>query len=178
MTVTRDGLRTAAVLAPVFRDAAGVLRTVLVVRSDHGVHGGQLGFPGGRPEPGDADLLATALREAEEEVGLDPAAVRVLAALDPLETRATGYRVYAFVGAVPPDTDWRLDAVEVTGILTPPVALVADPQERATFPFTSPAFPDGLLVDGVDIDGHVLWGMTLRLLDGLAPRLLAGEWKF
>ncbi len=171
-----EPLRVAAVLAPLFRDAAGEVRTLLVVRTDHGPHGGQLGFPGGKPEPGDADLLSTALREAEEEVGLDPAAVEVLAALPPLDTLATGFRVHAYVGRVAADTSWRLDAAEVAGILTPPVSLLADPQARATLPFTSNAFPEPLLVEGVDVDGHVLWGMTLRLLDRMLPRLLAGEW--
>lgn len=170
------GLRIAAVLAPVFRDEGGVLRTLLVVRADHGRHGGQLGFPGGKPEPGDAGLLATALREAEEEVGLDPATVDVLGALEPLDTQATGYRVHAFVGHVPTVTAWRLDATEIVGVLTPEVALLGDPEQRETLPFTSRQFPDGLLVEGVDVDGHVLWGMTLRLLDDLVPRLLAGEW--
>ena len=75
-------LRTAAVLLPVFRDADGDLRIVLVVRADDGgLHGGQLGLPGGKPEPGDADLLATALREAEEEVGLPRETVEVVAVL-------------------------------------------------------------------------------------------------
>ncbi len=176
MTAPDDGLRVAAVLAPVFRDAAGVLRTVLVVRAEDGSHGGQLGFPGGKPEPGDADLLQTALREAHEEVGLDPAQAVLLGQLDPVDTRASGYRVHAFAVRVPAETEWRLDATEVVGLLTPPVAMLADPAARATLPFTSPEFPDGLLVDGVDVDGHVLWGMTLRLVDALAPRLLAGEW--
>ncbi len=171
-----ESLRVAAVLAPLFRDAAGEVRTLLVVRTDHGPHGGQLGFPGGKPEPGDVDLLSTALREAEEEVGLDPTAVEVLAALPPLDTFATGFRVHAYVGRVAADTSWRLDATEVAGILTPPVSLLADPQARATLPFTSNAFPEPLLVEGVDVDGHVLWGMTLRLLDRMLPRLLAGEW--
>lgn len=170
-----DGLKVAAVLAPLFRDAAGEVRTLLVVRADHGPHGGQLGFPGGKPEPGDADLLATALREAEEEVGLDPAVVEVLAELEPLDTRATGFRVHAFVGRVPAATSWRLDAVEITGILTPTLHLLADPAARATLPFTSSQFPDGLLVEGIDVEGHVLWGMTLRLLDRLLPLFLAGE---
>jgi 8-oxo-dGTP pyrophosphatase MutT (NUDIX family) len=176
MAPAEAGLRVAAVLAPVFRDVEGVLRTLLVVRSEHGPHGSQLGFPGGKPEPGDHDLLATALREAHEEVGLDPTVVEVLAALDPLDTRATGFRVHAFVARVPHDTDWRLDAAEIVGVLTPSVQLLADPAARATLPFTSLQFPDGLLVEGIDVEGHVLWGMTLRLLDDLVPRLLAGEW--
>lgn len=171
------GLQVAAVLAPVFRDVDGVLRTLLVVRSDHGRHGGQLGFPGGKPEPGDADLLATALREAHEEVGLDPAVVEVLAVLDPLDTHATGFRVHTFVGRIPHDTAWRLDATEIAGVLTPAIELLADPEERDTLPFTSRQFPDGLQVEGIDVEGHVLWGMTLRLLDDLVPRLLAGEWQ-
>lgn len=177
MQQLEDGLRVAAVLVPVFRDADGDLRTTLVVRSDHGRHGNQLGFPGGKPEPADTDLLATALRETEEEVGLAAAAVEVLAALPPLDTRQTGFRVYGFVGRVPADTAWRLDTTEIVGVLTPTVAELADPTARSQLTFVSSHFPDGLGVEGVDVDGHILWGMTLRLLDGLAPRLLAGEWQ-
>jgi len=177
VTVSEDGLQVASVLAPVFRDVEGELRTLLVVRSDHGRHGNQLGFPGGKPEPGDADLLATALREAEEEVGLDPGVVDVMDALPPLDTVQTGFRVYGFLGRIPRDTAWRLDAAEVVGVLTPTVELLGDPAARATLPFTSSHFPDGLLVEGIDVEGHVLWGMTLRLLDDLVPRLLAGEWE-
>lgn len=171
-------LEDAAVLAPVFRDGEGVLRTLLVIRSDHGRHGNQLGFPGGKPEPDDADLLATALREAEEEVGLDPAVVDVLAALPPLETMATGFRVYAFLGLIPADTSWRLDATEIAGVLTPSVELLGNAASRAMLPFRSTHHPGGLLVEGIEVDGHVLWGMTLRLLDLLVPRLLSGEWEF
>lgn len=172
-----DALQVAAVLAPVFRDVAGLLRTVLVVRSDHGRHGNQLAFPGGTHEPDDADLLATALREAQEEVGLDPATVAVLGALEPLDTWATGFRVHAFVARVPATTAWRLDLTEVVGILTPEIEPLADPAGRELLPFTSRQYPDGLVVEGVALGGHVLWGMTLRLLDDLVPRLLAGEWR-
>jgi 8-oxo-dGTP pyrophosphatase MutT (NUDIX family) len=172
-----DDLRTAAVLVPVYRDADDELRVVLVVRADDGgQHGGQLGLPGGRPESGDADLLATALREAEEEVGLAPEVVEVLAALAPLATHATGWLVHPFLVRVPHDTAWRLQETEIVGILTPTARALADPESRAMLPFSSLRFPEPLLVDGIDVEGHVLWGMTLRLLEDLLPRLLAGEW--
>jgi 8-oxo-dGTP pyrophosphatase MutT (NUDIX family) len=170
-------LRTAAVLLPVYRDAEGELRIVLIVRADDGgMHGGQLGLPGGKPEDGDADLLTTALREAEEEVGLPRETVEVVAELPPLETLRTGWRVHPFVGRVPADTPWRLQETEIVGILTPSARALADPEARSQLPFSSLRFPEPLMVDGIDVDGHVLWGMTLRMLDDALPRLLAGEW--
>ncbi len=171
-------LRTAAVLVPVYRDEDDDLRVVLVVRADDGgLHGGQLGLPGGKPEPQDADLRATALREAHEEVGLDPSTVDVVAELAPLDTQSTRWRVHPFLGRIPADTAWRLEQAEIVGVLTPSVRALADPTARGRLPFSSLRFPEPLLVDGIDVDGHVLWGMTLRLLDDLIPRLLASEWE-
>jgi 8-oxo-dGTP pyrophosphatase MutT (NUDIX family) len=170
-------LRTAAVLVPVYRDDEGELRVVLVVRADDGgLHGGQLGLPGGKPEPQDVDLLATALREAKEEVGLDPSTVDVVAELAPFDTQSTRWRVHPYLGRIPPDTAFRLEQAEIVGVLMPSVRALADPTARGMLPFSSLRFPEPLLVDGIDIQGHVLWGMTLRLLDALIPRMLAGEW--
>lgn len=169
-------LRTAAVLVLVFRDEADGLRLLLVVRGDRGVHGGQIGLPGGKPEPADRDLLATALREAEEEVGVSPGAVDVLAALEPIDTYATGFRVHPFVGRVPADTRWLPLSGEIAGVLTPRLDMLGDPRARRMLPFTSTRSPEPLLVEGVDVEGHVLWGLTLRLLDDVVPRLLGGEW--
>lgn len=162
---------------PLLRDDEGTLRVLLVVRTDDGgLHGGQLGLPGGKPEPGDGDLLATALRETWEEVGIPPEEVEVVATLPALETSATGWRVYPFLGVVPWRTAWTTNE-EVAGVLTPAVADLAAPEARATLPFTSLRHVQPLLVEGIDVDGHVLWGMTLRLLDEAVPRLVAGEWS-
>ena len=171
-------LRTAAVLVPVYRDDEDELRVVLVVRADDGgLHGGQLGLPGGKPEPQDVDLLATALREAHEEVGLDPSTVDVVAELAPFDTQSTRWRVHPYVGRIPADTAFRLEQAEIVGVLMPSVRVLADPTARGMLPFSSLRFPEPLLVDGIDIEGHVLWGMTLRLLEDLIPRMLADEWE-
>jgi len=163
----------AAVLVPVFRDADGRLRIVLIVRTDYGLHGGQLAVPGGRHEPGDESLLATALREAHEEIGLDE--VEILAELPQVRSGPTNYEVHAFLGRVPADVEWRLDEREVAEVLTPAVEELADPNARRELLFTSAHWPEGLLVDGIPVGDRVLWGMTLRLLDQLVPRLVAGE---
>jgi 8-oxo-dGTP pyrophosphatase MutT (NUDIX family) len=169
------GFRKAAVLVPVFRDGDGRLRLVLVVRSDHGIHGGQLGFPGGAAEPGDAGLVETALRETEEEIGLVRDDVEVLAALDPIESHVSSFEVHPFLARVPPDARWRLQADEIVGLLTPAVEELALPEARRQLPFSSASIPE-MLVDGIPVEDHVLWGLTLRMLDPLIPRLLAGEW--
>jgi 8-oxo-dGTP pyrophosphatase MutT (NUDIX family) len=166
------------VLVPLLRDESGELRILLVVRHDDGgLHGGQIGLPGGRPEPRDTSLRATALREAEEEVGLDRSTVEVFAELEPVDTRCTGWRVHAVVARASWRTGWRLRDGEIDGVLLPTVTALADPAARRLLPFSSLRHPDPLLVEGIDVDGHVLWGLTLRLLDDVIPRVLAGEWS-
>jgi 8-oxo-dGTP pyrophosphatase MutT (NUDIX family) len=173
---TSSADRVAAVLAPVFRDDDGRLRLVLIVRTERGHHGGQLAFPGGRADPEDESLVATALREAHEEVGLDPADVKIVAELSPVRSGPTNFDVYAFLGRIPPDVALMPNPHEVADILTPTVDELWDPAVRREHLFTSGRWPEGLLVDGIPVGDRVLWGMTLRLLDDLVPRLLAGEW--
>src|SRR4029078_12082339 len=93
-----------------------------------------------------------------------------------LDTRAACGRLHPFLGGISPDTTWRLQEAEIVGVLTPAVRVLVDPASRATLPFTSRRFTEPLLVDGIDVEGNVLWGMTLRLFDDVLPRLLAGEW--
>ena len=111
--------RIAAVLVPVYRDEDGRLRLVLIVRTDRGLHGGQLALPGGKVDADDETLMATALREAEEEIGLDPAKVQVLAELDSVRSGPTDYQVHPFLARVPADARWQLNPDEVAEVLTP-----------------------------------------------------------
>jgi 8-oxo-dGTP pyrophosphatase MutT (NUDIX family) len=166
----------AAVLVPLYRDAAGDLRLVLVVRGSGGIHGDQVGLPGGKREPGDASLLETALREAEEEIGLARRRVRVLGALAPLDTRVSGFRVHPFVARIEPPARWRPAAGEITGVVVPRVGALCDPGARSVEPLLLPGWTATRHVDCIRLeDGHLLWGLTLRLLDPLLPRLAAGE---
>ena len=81
------------------------------------------------------------------------------------------------LGRIPAGLRWRLSPDEVVEVLTPSLAELWDPELRREHLFTSARWPEGLLVDGIPVGDRVLWGMTLRLLDDLVPRLLAGEWE-
>lgn len=172
-TSSADGV--AAVLAPAFRDGDARLRLVLIVRTDHGHHGGQLAFPGGRVEGGES-YVSAALREAHEEIGLDPSLVTVVSDLPSVRSGPTNLEVFPFLARIPAGVAFRPSPHEVVEILTPSVEELWDPSIRREHLFTSTRWPDGRLVDGIPVEGRVLWGMTLRLLDDLVPRLLAGEW--
>jgi len=166
-----------AVLVPVFRDDENELRVVLVARGSAGVHGDQLGLPGGRHEPGDASLLATALRETEEEIGLAPTEVDVVAELEPVDTHTTGFRVHPYLARIQPPARWRLAPGEIAGVVTPLLSTLTDPLARRRQTFSFPSWPEPRTVDCVALEeGQLLWGLTLRLLDGIVPRMLAGEW--
>ena len=167
-----DGLRVAAVLIPVFRDTAGVLRVVLVVRGSVGIHGSQLAFPGGKPEAGDRSLEQTALREAHEEAALDPADVTVVAALPPYDTRSTGFRVYPFVATIRDYEPWERDEGEVVGTLTPSVRELASTRRE---PVVVRVRSGEREVPGIRLGERVLWGLTLRILADVVPRLERGE---
>lgn len=129
-------------------------------------HPGQVSFPGGRREEQDADAVATALREAQEETGLDPAGVEVLATLSELPLAASNHRVTPVLGW------WRspsrvvaVDHAETVEVFRVPVAQLLDPSIRFTSTITrmgrtwkGPAF---------DVDGTIVWGFTAMVLDGL-----------
>jgi 8-oxo-dGTP pyrophosphatase MutT (NUDIX family) len=110
---------------PLFREDEGELRLVLVVRGARGRHAHQLSLPGGKHEPGDASFLETAPRETEEEIGLTPAEVEVIAALPATDTRTTDFRVHPYLARIRPPRSWRLAQGEITAVITPRVRTLA-----------------------------------------------------
>lgn len=118
-------LRDAAVLVPLVARPDGVT-VILTQRTDHlPDHPGQISFPGGRIEDVDADALAAALRETEEEIGLDRGRIEVVGRLDDYIVR-TGYLVAPYVGIVWPPFDLRPDPVEVQDVFEVPLSFVLD----------------------------------------------------
>lgn len=179
MTTLRTTLALveSAVLVPVYRDPRGALRFVFIRRSPFGRHGGQIAFPGGRREPEDADLLATALREAHEEVGLDPQTVDVLAELPTIETVATGFRVAPFLGRLKgPAPTWRRQETEIDEILEIPLADLLRTEAHALEQWQLPGWPEPRDIPFYWIGEYKLWGATYNIVRPLLPRIQAGEW--
>lgn len=168
--------RDAAVLVPIYRDAVGELRLVLVRRSEGGLHGGQLAFPGGKREPGDRSAFDTALREAAEETGLDPRRVEVLAELPVLETRTTNFRIAPFLARVIPPERWRPPPAEVAEVIEVRLADLVRPEAHGESVERFPTWPGPRTIEFYRVGPHRLWGVSYRILHPLLPRLAAGEW--
>ena len=164
-------------LVPVYRDAAGGLRLVLVRRSAAGIHGGQLAFPGGRREVRDRSLLETALREAEEEIGLAPAAVTILAELPRVETLTSNHRIAPFLARIVPPPRWRPQASEVAEVIEVLVADLLDPQAHGEAVEHFPTWPRPRRIGFYRVGSHRLWGASYRIAEPLLARLAGGEWE-
>lgn len=164
--LTAGGKVDAAVLIPLYWDERGPVVVFTERHADLRKHAGEISFPGGRRDP-DEDLLVTALREAEEEIGLRPADVRVLGALPPMGTFISGFTIYPFVGAVPAGLAWVLAEREVAQVLEFSLAAL-----RTGHRFER-LLRKGVPVrtDTYTVDGHLVWGATGRITRHLLDRL-------
>jgi 8-oxo-dGTP pyrophosphatase MutT (NUDIX family) len=162
-----SGRTDAAVLIPLYDDPQrGLVGVLTERRHDLRKHAGEISFPGGRRDPGE-DLVTTALREAEEEIGLDRNGVRLMGALAPTGTMVTRYRVYPFVGMIEPGQTWAPHEWEVAKVLELPLLELR--QARQWRPLLQYKLPVPTV--SFVIDDHLVWGATARMLDQLLRRL-------
>jgi 8-oxo-dGTP pyrophosphatase MutT (NUDIX family) len=161
------GKTDAAVLVPLFVRGGELVAVFTERRADLRRHAGEISFPGGRQDEPDEDLRRTALREAEEEIGLAPASVEMVGALPPVGTFVTGYRVYPFVGVIAEGQSWRIQEAEVAQVLELSLADLVEGYEskrliRRGIPIKTPTYTVG---------GHFVWGATARMVQALLARL-------
>ena len=170
--VASSTARPAAVLVLLYPDAHGEARIVLTERVSYdGHHSGEVSFPGGKAEPGDADAAATALREASEEVALDAdaAEVTVVGALEPVFIPVSDFRIDPIVAVAAREPVLRPNPTEVARILTPPVSAFLPDADVEIVERTIRDWP--LRYGGYRIDGLHVWGATARILGQLGAVL-------
>src|SRR5947209_6989545 len=161
------GRTDAAVLVALYLDGGRMHAVFTKRREDMRRHPGEISFPGGRHDESDPDLLATALREAEEEIGLPRSAVHVLGALQPTPTIATGYAIYPFVGLIEPGLAWTLSAREVAQVLELTLDDLQVGYGRRRL------LRRGVLIrtDTYVVGDDLIWGATARILADLLHRI-------
>ena len=161
-------VRDAAVLITLFEKSPGDWYLLFIRRTsthEGDKHGGQIGFPGGKREVGDPDLMYTALRETEEEIAIDLSGIDVLGALSPLYITVSKFMVHPFLAY-----SWKVpqlsrQEMEVEEILEIPLSSFLDPSTRLS---TRIRIRPGIILNEVpsfQINGHIIWGATAMMLN-------------
>nr|VFK38474.1 MAG: 8-oxo-dGTP pyrophosphatase MutT, NUDIX family [Candidatus Kentron sp. TC]VFK53310.1 MAG: 8-oxo-dGTP pyrophosphatase MutT, NUDIX family [Candidatus Kentron sp. TC] len=166
--VSNAPLTPAAVLVPIVEYPHEPC-VLLTKRTSHlHDHPGQISFPGGRTEEADDGPVATALRETEEEIDLEPSSIEVIGFLDNYET-ATRYLVTPVVGLITPGFQLNPDRFEVAGIFEMPLSFLLDPANHRIQSLTSEGVRYGFYV--LEYEGHFIWGATAGMLMNLYRRI-------
>lgn len=161
------GRTEAAVLVPIVGLEADPGIVFTERRHDLRRHAGEISFPGGRRDDADEDLVATALRESQEEIGLEPEHVEMLGALAPMGTFVTNYKVHPFVGVIPDTAALEPNPAEVASVLRFRVSALREAFAmrrlvRMGVPIRTPTYL---------VEDHLIWGATARILGDLLERL-------
>jgi 8-oxo-dGTP pyrophosphatase MutT (NUDIX family) len=161
------GQTDAAVLVPLYLNEGDLHAVFTKRRDDLRRHAGEISFPGGRQDFPDEDLRVTALREADEEIGLPPDAVELVGALPPTGTFVTSYRIHPFVGVIQPGHAWVPQPTEVEEILELSLPDLVRGFElkrliRRGVPIKTPTYT---------VNGQLIWGATARIVQHLLERV-------
>ena len=143
------------------------LNLLLIKRTEDGrPHSGQIGFPGGRREDADDNLLITALRETHEEVGIPSTSITVLGALSSLYIPVSKSNVFPYIGFTSQQPEYVLSADEVQYVIEVPVRELFDPAIKSIKSITPSAFPDITLTTPVYEwqPEHIIWGATAMMI--------------
>lgn len=158
----RENSKIAAILILIY-PVNNILTTVFIQRPVYnGIHSGQISFPGGKTEPSDSDIFATALRETSEEIGIDRSEVTILGKLTPLFIPVSDNEVTPVVGWCPARPAFRIDAGEVVHIIEVPLPSLADYSCVREKPFL--VRDTEINVRYFDFEGSVIWGATAMIL--------------
>ncbi len=164
----QSGGKKAAVLICLFPAHDGEICFVLIKRNEYdGVHSGQISFPGGSHEEGDENLVATALREANEETGIDKNKVQVLGSLTSVYIPPSNFFVEPVVGWTNAVPDFVPDKTEVSEILIVPLGIITQPAYRSEKVIPHREFR-GMNVPCFTIGGHIVWGATAMILSEMS----------
>lgn len=158
--IAGNGHKPAGVLIPI-QERPDDDYLVLTQRGDQlPTHKGQIAFPGGRVDGSDRDIFHTALRESEEEIGIDPQQVKILGRLDEF-TAGYGLVVTPIVGVIPPHCEFRMDPRETTAVASVPIRAL---MERRNFVLDDKLSPGGHPSYHFYVNGWDVWGVTARII--------------
>ncbi|MEK6155195.1 CoA pyrophosphatase [Flavobacteriaceae bacterium 3-367] len=165
LNVERQAPKKAGVMALFYPDDRYHTHLLLILRKTYpGVHSNQIGFPGGKEERGDANILETALRETEEEVGVDLKKVQVLRPLSEIYIPPSNFEVYPYLGLYQKESPFRLQESEVEALVEVPLDHFMDDgnliNQRLTTSYSQGKVP----VPAFKLNGYTVWGATAMML--------------